>query len=218
MPPYSKEKSAFKPPKKEKETKAIKPIPKMSEKKKAEQEDRKTWTIEQFKKASKEGKKDAKLRIEKPKKTLISELKKDLDVIYSCVVRMEGVDVCGYGNCVSCNTLQHWSKLQNGHFIKRSIAPAIIFERINTHPQCVRCNVLLEGNRLPYSRFMEQKYGKDKIALLEHLGQRKSNMGAFEYQIMIQEYIELFLIQCARLNHTPTKIQQKIVDKWETNQ
>lgn len=215
MPPYTKEKSAFKPPKKEKEEKSIKSIPKISEKKKAELEGRKTWTLEQFKKASKEVKKDVKLRIEKPKKTPLSDIKKDLDVIYSCVVRMEGVDVCGYGNCVSCNALHHWSSLQNGHFIKRSLAPSIIFERMNTHPQCVRCNVLLEGNRLPYSRFMDQKYGKDKVALLEHLGQRKSNLGAFEYQVMLQEYIDTFLVQCKRLNHTPTKIQQKIIDKWK---
>jgi len=45
---YSKEQSAFKPNVKVSNTKERKPIPQMSEKKKAELENRKTWTAEQF--------------------------------------------------------------------------------------------------------------------------------------------------------------------------
>ena len=213
--PYSKEQSAFKPNVKVPNAKPKKAIAKVSEKKKAELEGRKTWTVDQFKKASKECKKDNKNAFEKPKKTPISEIKKDLDVIYSCVVRMEPSNSDGVTCCVTCNKNDHWSKLQNGHFIKRSIAPSLIFDRDNCWPQCLRCNVLLEGNRLPYNRYMESLFGKDAIWLMELRGNTKSNMGAFEYQIMLQDYIEKFLVQCTRLNHTPTKIQQKIVDKWQ---
>src|SRR5690242_3013885 len=138
---YSKEDSTRHAPRKQKEKSKPKPIPKISEKKKAELENRKTWTVEQFKKASKEVKKEKKNRIEKPKKTPVSEIKKDLDVIYSCVVRMEPCNSEGVTFCVSCTRNFHWSKLQNGHFIKRSIAPSLIFNRGNSKPQCLRCNV-----------------------------------------------------------------------------
>lgn len=211
---YSKEKSAFKPNVKVSQAKKPKPIKQVSEKKKSELENRKTWTIDQFKKASKEIKKDKKSAFEKPKKTPVSEIKNDLDVIYSCVVRMEPSDSEGFTFCVTCQKNDHWSKLQNGHFIKRSIAPSLVFDRDNCRPQCLRCNVLLEGNRLHYNRYMESLFGKDAIWLMELRGNTKSHMGAFEYQIMLQDYIEKFLVQCTRLNHTPTKIQQKIVDKW----
>ena len=213
--PYSKEQSTRHAAKDIKEKAKPKPIPKMSEKKKAELEDWKLWTVSQFKKASKEIKKENKQVFEKPKKTPLTDIKKDLDVIYSLVVRMSPSNLEGYTNCVTCGKTDHWSKLQNGHFIKRSIAPSLIFTRINTHPQCLRCNVLLEGNRIPYQRFMWDKYGTTVVSRLELEGQKKSNNGAFEYQIMIEEYIELFLIQCERLNHTPNQKQQKIINKWK---
>ena len=58
--PYSKADSTRHAAKEIKEKAKPKPIPKMSEKKKAELENRKTWTAAQFKKASKEVKKDNK--------------------------------------------------------------------------------------------------------------------------------------------------------------
>ena len=213
--PYSKLDSTRHAAKEVKQKAKPKPIPKMSEKKKAELEDRKTWTVSQFKKASKEIKKGNKEAFDKPKKTPLTEIKKDLDVIYSCTVRMSPADKDGYTNCVTCSKIDHWSKLQNGHFIKRSLAASLIFVRMNTHPQCLRCNILLEGNRIPYVRFMHEKYGSDAIWKIEFEGSKKSNLGSFEYQIMLHDYIQKFLVQCTRLNHTPTKAQQKIVDKWQ---
>lgn len=215
MPAYSKEQSAFKPPKKEVENKKPKPIPKMSEKKKAELEDRKNWTAEQFLQAQNEIKKDKRLQYKKPKSTPISVIKHDLDVIYSLVVRMQPANEKGIVKCFCCsNRFEHWSKIQNGHFLKRSTHPALIFNRINTKPQSYFCNIILKGNELQYLEAMKAEYGNDIYEKLNALGQKKSNNGAFEYQIMLQEYIELFLIECKRLNHTPTVPQQKIVDKW----
>jgi hypothetical protein len=213
---YTKEQSAFKPPKKEVEKKKPKPIPKVSEKKKAELEDRKNWTAEQFLQAQKEIKNDKRLQKQKPKSTPISVIKHDLNVIYSLVVRMEPADSDGMVKCFCCsNRFEHWSKIQNGHFLKRSTHPSLIFCRKNTNPQSYYCNIILKGNELPYLQNMKKVYGENILEELQVLGLNKSGKGAFEYQIMLQEYIELFLIQCKRLNHTPTKIQQKIVDKWK---
>lgn len=217
MPGYSKEQSTYHAPREEKVKKIHKPIPKMSEKKKAELEDRKTWTAEQFKKAQKEGKKENKLKCEKPKSTIVSVIKKDLDTMFSLVVRMEPANENGIVKCFCCsNKFEHWSKIQNGHFLKRSTHPSLIFCRKNCHPQTLHCNVFLKGNELPYLQEMKKEYGENILEELQVLGLQKSGNGAFEYQIMLQDYIEKFLIQCTRLNHTPTKNQQKIVDKWQS--
>jgi len=213
---YSKEQSTFKSHKEEKPPKQRKPINKVSEKKKAELENRKTWTAEQLLQAQKEIKKEKKLQYEKPKTTLISSIKKELDIIYSLVVRMEPADEKGIVKCFCCrHRFEHWSKIQNGHFLKRSTHPALIFCRQNTKPQTYYCNIILKGNELQYLEAMKLQYGNDIYEKLNALGQKKSNNGAFEYQIMLHDYIEKFLIQCTRLNHTPTKAQQKIIDKWE---
>lgn len=215
MPAYSKEDSTRHAAREDKPNKTPKPIIRISEKKKAELEDRKTWTAEQFKTAQKQVKKEKKSRVERPNKTPLSEIKKDLDVIYSLVVRMEPAFPNGEVKCFCCNRWEHWSKIQNGHFLKRSTHPSLIFNRKNTHPQTYYCNIQLKGNEIPYHASMVKHYGENILEELQILGLQKSGKGAFEYQIMLQEYIELFLIQCKRLNHTPTKAQQKIVDKWK---
>lgn len=218
MAGYSKEQSTYHAPRAEKPKKERKLINRMSEKKKAELEDRKTWTAEQFLKAQKEIKKEKRQekKFEKPKSTPLTEIKRDLDVIYSCVVRMEPADEKGNVKCFCCtNRFEHWTKIQNGHFLKRSTHPALLFNRINTNPQSYYCNIILKGNEIPYLEAMKKKHGNDVLERLNAMGVKKSNLGTFEYQIMLQEYIELFIIQCKRLNHTPTKSQQKIVDKWK---
>jgi len=214
--PYSKSDSTYHAAREIKLKKPPMPIRKMSEKKKAEMENRKTWTVEQLKQALREVKKEKKLQYEKPKTTLVSLIKKELDIMYSLVVRMEPADEKGIVKCFCCrHRFEHWSKIQNGHFLKRSTHPALIFCRQNTKPQTYYCNIILKGNELPYLEAMKLQYGDDVYDKLNALGQKKSNKGAFEYQIMLQEYIEKFLIQCTRLNHTPTKAQQKIIDKWQ---
>jgi len=216
MAGYSKEQQLFHSPREPKEKKAPKPINRISEKKKAEMENRKTWTVEQFKKASKEGKKEKRKLIPPSKKSILKKITDDLDVIYSLVVKMEPADAsCGYFICY-CGKAVHWTNGNNSHYIARSIAPSIKFDRMNTHPSCIPCNGFKEGNLHAYTPWMEKKYGKDAVDLLSMRANKKSNNGAFEYQIMLQDYIEKFLFQCTRLNHTPTKIQQKIVDKWQT--
>jgi hypothetical protein len=211
---YSKEDSTRHAPREENPKKVPKPINRISEKKKAELEDRKTWTVEQLKQAQKEVKKEKKERFKKPKKTPLSEITTDLDVIYSLVVKMEPADTtCGHFFCY-CGKAVHWTNGNNSHYIPRSTAPSIKFDRMNTHPSCIPCNGFKEGNLHAYTPWMEKKYGKDAVDLLRMRANKKSNMGTFEYQIMLQEYIKLFLIQCQRLNHTPTKAQQNIIDKW----
>lgn len=212
---YTKEQSTYHAPREEKPKKERKPIKQISDKRTAVLKESSQMTAQEYIDASKSVKKRKRLdRLnEKKKSNPLTVIKKDLDTILSLVVKMEPANSEGYFNCY-CGKSVHWLNGNNSHYLSRAKSPSLVFDRMNVNPSCIRCNGFLEGNLHDYTPWMEKKYGKDQVELLRLRGQQKSNNGAFEYQIMLQEYIKLFLIQCKRLNHTPTKTQQKIIDKY----
>lgn len=210
---YSKEQSAFKPNVKISNAKPKKPIAKKSAKKIQQEK----ISADEFQlKYGNNPKKAKKLIFGSAaiNKMSTSKVKKDLDVLYSMVVRMEACSTMGVTNCVTCGKVAHWTKLQNGHFIKRSIAPALIFNRMNSHSQCVRCNVLLEGNRLSYVRYMNEKYGEVEVKNLEGLANIKGNITNADYTLMAKEYAKRVIAECERLDYQPTQAQLTIINRW----
>jgi hypothetical protein len=143
-----------------------------------------------------------------------SKLKADLDIIYSMVVRMEHVNNEGYGLCCTCNKPFHFLKAQNCHYISRSIAPSLIFNRKNTAFGCSKCNVLMHGNMLKYHEFMLKKYGKLEVNMLNILSNTKITLSIGDYELMLKEYCKAFEIQCCRLNYEPTQRQLTILNRW----
>ncbi|MDO4714269.1 MAG: recombination protein NinG [bacterium] len=61
--------------------------------------------------------------------------------------------------CPLCGKVMHRKQAQNMHFIKRSILKYRRDEK-NCHAGCVRCNVILHGNYIIYTRRMQRKYGE----------------------------------------------------------
>lgn len=173
-------------------------------------------TAEEFQKISKQVKVRKRKELkDKGVKRLspLFKIKKDFDVIYSLVVKMEPATDEGIITCY-CGKRLHWTNANNSHFIPRSTAPSLIHDRMNTHPSCIPCNGFKEGNRPAYIPWMNKKYGEAQVALLEQRGQKKSNNGVFEYLVMIDEYIMLFLNECERLNYEPSKTQLSIINKY----
>ena len=70
--------------------------------------------------------------------------------------------------CVSCGKVDHWTKLQGGHYVPRQHAGTRLLEE-NIHPQCERCNGYLRGNTTSYTVFMIDTYGPEFIRELESL-------------------------------------------------
>jgi len=209
---------AFNPqPKPEKtDPKPKKPIHKKSVKRTKEDE-KKVYTVAEYQQMNKEVKsRNRKEKADKPKKRKnpFQILKKDFDVIYSLVVKMEPANSEGIVQCY-CGQFLHWTNANNSHFIPRSTAPSIIHDRMNTHPSCVPCNGFKEGNRASYIPWMNKKYGVEAVALLEQRGQKKSGNGVFEYTVMMDKYIDLFLSECDRLNYEPSKAQLKLIAKYK---
>ncbi len=54
-----------------------------------------------------------------------------------------------------------------GHFVSKARGNSIYFVEENIHPQCVRCNRFLEGNKHLFTLYMLDTYGRKKIEELE---------------------------------------------------
>ena len=86
-----------------------------------------------------------------------SQLIKKLDQVFSVYTRLSVADKDWYITCPLCETRVHWTKAQNMHFIKRSVYKYRRDEK-NCHAGCMRCNVILHGNYIVYTRRMQRKY------------------------------------------------------------
>ena len=70
--------------------------------------------------------------------------------------------------CISCGTVS--SELWDGvHYLKADIYTGVIFNEINVHKQCRKCNRFLGGNEAQYRIALCLKYGESKVAELEKL-------------------------------------------------
>lgn len=83
----------------------------------------------------------------KIKKKTTSQLKKELDKVFSQYIRQKYADQNGYVKCYTCGVTKTIKEIQNGHFVSRSYL-ATRFSEDNCRPQCVGCNVF-GGGRLP---------------------------------------------------------------------
>lgn len=68
--------------------------------------------------------------------------------------------------CISCGR-HHQGKYDAGHFRSVGSNPALRFEPLNCHKQCVPCNRHKSGNAIEYRIGLVAKIGAEKVAWLE---------------------------------------------------
>jgi hypothetical protein len=124
----------------------------------------------------------------KEKKESISELKKKLDAVFSLWVRHRG-SKDGMNTCVCCGVVKPIKELQCAHYFSRRYL-ALRFHEKNGHPNCVRCNVLLNGNYPAYAKFMIDTYGLEEIEKMDVQKNNIVKLNRFFYENMIQHYTE----------------------------
>lgn len=118
-----------------------------------------------------------------------SELIKKLDQIFSVYTRLSVADKDWYITCPLCWARVHWIKAQNMHFITRSVFKYRWDER-NCHAGCMRCNVILHGNYIVYTRRMQRKYGE--ILVDEMINDKQiTKIATWSLQEMIDYYTDL---------------------------
>ena len=68
--------------------------------------------------------------------------------------------------CISCGR-HHQGKYDAGHYRSVGSNPALRFEPLNCHRQCVPCNQHKSGNAIEYRIGLVARIGADKVAWLE---------------------------------------------------
>lgn len=91
-----------------------------------------------------------------------SKLVKKADSVFSTFIRLRDSDKKGFVKCPLCWCKVHWKKAQNMHFITRACR-FYRYDEDNCHAWCMRCNVILNGNYIEYTRYMQNRYGISAI-------------------------------------------------------
>lgn len=96
------------------------------------------------------------------KRKSLRSVKKKAWLVFSEYIRKKYATEDGYVDCVTCNVVRPWKEMQAGHFIDGR-NNAVLFCELGTHPQCMRCNIFLHGNKVSYFKFMQKKFGDQMI-------------------------------------------------------
>lgn len=69
--------------------------------------------------------------------------------------------------CISCRASGDGRVYQAGHFKSQGGNSSLRFDELNIHSQCVRCNMHLSGNLVPYREALIAKIGLAEVERLE---------------------------------------------------
>ena len=81
------------------------------------------------------------------------------------ILMFPDADKDGMCVCVTCNTKLPRKQIQNGHFVSRGVMK-YRFDIKNCHPQCYKCNCLLNWNYKPYTVYMVKEYGMNTVLIM----------------------------------------------------
>ena len=123
------------------------------------------------------------------KKKSISQLKKQLDKIFSIYIRLREATPEGYVKCFTCDKVSHYKiGIHAGHFMSRSRLATRWHEDGNVMPQCYRCNIHLSGNQYIYSLRLDERYGEGTAKKLEELSRQPTKMMRIDYEELIDYF------------------------------
>jgi len=94
----------------------------------------------------------------------LSELEAEAKKSFQKYIRLRDKDL----PCVSCgvNETELWD---GGHYKKAEIYSGVIFNEMNCHKQCRKCNRFLGGNELNYRTGLIQRYSEKAVNEIEQL-------------------------------------------------
>ena len=116
-----------------------------------------------------------------------SQLRKDLDKIFSLYIRQRYANEYGIVRCYTCPKTSHWKKMQCSHFVPRQYL-ATRYDEVNCQVGCYACNMLYNGQPSAFAKNLERGYGKGTVEMLE--AKRQKVMPSFDYVGFIEIYKE----------------------------
>lgn len=109
-----------------------------------------------------------KVAVRKKKRPTRSKLVKELDRVFSLWVRLSRADEHGMVVCYTSGIKVHWSKIQNGHYISRSVY-SLRWSEDNCRPQSFAENIMKHGNPITYRENLVKELGELKVKFTEEL-------------------------------------------------
>lgn len=94
----------------------------------------------------------------------LPELIEEADAVFSRYVRLAASDEKGMVRCFTCGSLNHWKRLDCGHFIPRG-NHYLRYRLDNVRPQCLICNRHKDGMFKEFAKGLNQE-GEGKADLL----------------------------------------------------
>jgi hypothetical protein len=117
-------------------------------------------------------------------------LKDKLDKVFSLYIRYRDAMPNGYFRCISCGQIKPFEQADCGHYINRQHM-ATRFDEMNCNAQCRKCNRFDEGNIQGYRKGLIDKYGEQRVLLLEAKKNTIRKYSDFEYKALIKYYTVL---------------------------
>lgn len=106
------------------------------------------------------------MKLPKPKKVSRTKLKRDTWNAFSRYIRvrdcLKTTGTTEAGKCFTCGFITEYRHLQAGHFIPGR-KNAYLYDEEQVHGQCMKCNLWLKGNWVPYYQNMIAEFGKEKV-------------------------------------------------------
>lgn len=117
----------------------------------------------------------------------LSKLKKELDKWFSLYIRLRHATDTGLAQCYTCNKIDHYKKLQCGHFLSRR-HHATRWNKTNCQVQCVKCNMYEQGMQWQFGLKLEANYGDGTVKELEYLASTIAKFTRVDYKENITYY------------------------------
>ena len=117
----------------------------------------------------------------------ISKLKKELDKWFSLYIRLREATLEGAAQCFTCGKVDHYKRLQCGHFQSRK-HHATRWNEQNCQVQCVKCNMFEQGEQWKFGLQLNGKYGQGTSTMLEELARETVKMTRIDYEENIRYY------------------------------
>jgi len=123
-------------------------------------------------------------------KKTVSKLKKELDSWFSKYIRIRDATDMGVAQCFTCGKIDHYKKLQNGHFQSRRHHNTRWDEK-NCQVQCVKCNMFGQGEQYKFGMYLDAKYGLGTSEELEILSKQPFKISRIDYVNYISYYKDI---------------------------
>jgi len=121
------------------------------------------------------------------KKSLVKKVKKQAWELFSKYTRLKNADEFGMVVCVTCGVRKHWKEMQAGHFLPGR-HNTILFSEEQVNPQCYHCNIGLKGNWPEYIKWMNEKYGEERVKEMIYKTKEVKQFKAFELIEIKEKY------------------------------